>query len=400
MQTERDRRPMPSWWWAAVPVLLAIVLWAYVGQHDPIDLKVYRMGGEFVWHRQASLYELHDFWLPFTYPPFAAVVFAPLALLPPKAMIVATYALSGAALIRISVLVLRRLQPDVTTTVAVLLTPLALLLDPVVSNFGFGQVNLLLAWLVLEDLLAPQERRWRGVGIGLAAGIKLTPAIFWLLLLATRQRRAAVVAPLTGIGTVLLGFAVLPHSSVTYWTTTIFDSGRIGTPYYLSNQSFTGALARVLSEHTSVPWAVLSLVTVVVGIAGCALRWRQGHVVEAVLGTELIAILVSPVSWIHHLVWAWPILLLLVTAARTDVAARVIAALWGIVTISQAIWKLPHENGRELTLHGWQIVAADTYTLLAVITLAWIVTRAVLARRRSGTSSVDAPPAADAPTAG
>ncbi|WP_239022398.1 glycosyltransferase 87 family protein [Raineyella fluvialis] len=157
MQTERDTRPIPSWWWAAVPVLLTIVLWAFVAQHDPIDLKVYRMGGEFIWHRQTSLYDLKDFWLPFTYPPFAAVVFAPLALLPPQAMIVATYALSGAALIRISVLVLRRLQPNLAATIAILLTPMALLLDPIVSNFGFGQVNLLLAWLVVEDLMAPRS---------------------------------------------------------------------------------------------------------------------------------------------------------------------------------------------------------------------------------------------------
>lgn len=395
MQTERDTRPMPSWWWAAIPVLLSIVLWAYVAQHDPIDLKVYRMGGEFVWHRQASLYDLKDFWLPFTYPPFAAVVFAPLALLPPKAMIVVTYALSAAALIRIGVLAFRRVSPDLATTVAILLTPMALLLDPVVSNFSFGQVNLLLAWLVLEDLLAPQERRWRGIGIGIAAGIKLTPAIFWLLLLATKQKRAAVVAPLAGIGTVLLGFVVLPHSSLTYWTKTIFDSGRIGTPYYLSNQSYTGALARILGDHsTSLPWAVLSLVTVVVGIGACALRWRQGHVLEAVLGTELVAILVSPVSWIHHLVWAWPILLLLATAARTDVAARIIGSLWMLVTVSQAIWKLPSSDGRELTLHGWKVVAADSYTILALVTLAWIVTRAVIARRRSGPEAVPAGPAA------
>ncbi|WP_239022433.1 glycosyltransferase 87 family protein [Raineyella fluvialis] len=211
--------------------------------------------------------------------------------------------------------------------------------------------------------------------------------MFWLLLLATRQKRAAIVAPLSGIGTILLGFLVLPHSSVTYWTHTIFDSGRIGTPSYLSNQSYTGALSRLLGDgHTSVAWAVLALVTIVVGIGGSAVRWRQGHVAEAMLGTELVAILVSPVSWIHHLVWAWPILLLLVTAARTDIAARVIGSLWALLTVSQAIWHIPHENGRELHLHGWRIVAADSYTILALITLAWIVTRAVIAWRGSRVS--------------
>lgn len=385
MQTQRETRPQQSWWWAAIGVLLTIVLWAYVRTPDPLDLIVYRIGGAFVWHRQANLYTVTDFWLPFTYPPFASVVFAPLALLPSKAMIVVMYGLSGAALLRISVLVMRKLRPSSSTTTALLLTPMALLLDPIALNFHFSQVNILLAWLVIEDLLAPEERRWRGLGIGLAAGFKLTPAIFWLLLLATKQKRPAVIAPLAGIGTVLLGFLVLPNSSVTYWTHTILDSGRIGTPYYISNQSYTGALARVLDGHTTIPWAVLSLITVVVGIPACALRWQQGHVLEAVLGTELIAILVSPVSWIHHLVWAWPILLLLATVARTDVTARVLGTLWAMLTISQAIWLIPNDNNRELHLHGWKILAADSYTILALITLAWIATRAVIALRQSRT---------------
>src|SRR5581483_12201814 len=63
--------------------------------------------------------------------------------------------------------------------------PLVTWLQPVRETLTFGQINLVLALLVLADLLvlAPRGSRLTGVGIGLAAAIKLTPAVFILYLL-------------------------------------------------------------------------------------------------------------------------------------------------------------------------------------------------------------------------
>jgi hypothetical protein len=84
----------------------------------------------------------------------------------------------------------------------------ALLTEPVFRTMYLGQVNLLLMALVIGDLAQPDERRVKGMAVGIAAGIKLIPLVFIPYLLLTRRFRAAAMAAGAFAGTVVLGFLV------------------------------------------------------------------------------------------------------------------------------------------------------------------------------------------------
>jgi alpha-1,2-mannosyltransferase len=246
-----------------VVVNIVVLTWFLAPWRPHLDLDVYRLGAR-MWLSGGDLYGLlpptiignH---LPFTYPPVAAVLFTPFTLVPlPVAGVVLT-ALSVVALV-----VVPRLTP---ARVAVVL-PVALLLEPVRETLGFGQVNLLLMALVALDCLHRRPRWPRGVLVGLAAAIKLTPAAFVLFFLLRGGRRAAVTALGSFVAVTAIGFAVNPAGSVRYWTSTVFDPGRIGEVSFEANQSIKGVLARLGVESGAV-WRVLAAVVVAVGaIAG------------------------------------------------------------------------------------------------------------------------------------
>ena len=128
-----------------------------------IDLGVYRLGGR-TWLRGGDLYQqvlvVGGLRLPFTYPPIAAVVLAPLALLPMTAA--GTVLTVGSIALAAMVLgvFLRRLAGPAAEPVwaAGWLLPPALLLEPVRSTLAYGQVNIVLMALVTLDCLTAEPR--------------------------------------------------------------------------------------------------------------------------------------------------------------------------------------------------------------------------------------------------
>ena len=75
--------------------------------------------------------------------------------------------------------------------ISALLGVMCMFLEPVRTTLYFGQINLVLMLLVLWDTARGERSRLKGIGVGIAAGIKLTPAYFILYYLAARQWRAA-----------------------------------------------------------------------------------------------------------------------------------------------------------------------------------------------------------------
>ena len=235
----------------ALPLLaisVAILVWHTHGYH--IDLEVYRIGVQ-TWLAGGDMYgplppTISGMALPFIYPPFAAMLLAPFAFLPWTAAWVLLFALSLGSLAVTLYVAARQAWPDGgpggALSVAALALPLLLWIEPVLETFEFGQVNLVLMGLVAVDCLAPRTRWPRGLLVGIAAAIKLTPAAFVLFFLLRRDARAAVVTVVTAAVATGIGFVVDAASSARYW----FGgpaSGVSGSVFY-TNQTIQAVLAR------------------------------------------------------------------------------------------------------------------------------------------------------------
>ncbi|MGA5895927.1 glycosyltransferase 87 family protein [Streptomyces venetus] len=297
---------------------------------DWFDLRVYYGSVDNWVHHGGRIY---DYRVPgttygFTYPPFAAVVMLPMALLDLRTAIAAALLLNLAAL----AVVLRLLAGPSWRRHGwygwALAACLLALFEPLRDTFSFGQVNLLLLALVLTDatLLAGGRTRWAGIGIGLAAAIKLTPALFIGLLLVAGRRRAAALATAVALAATAVAALVDPDASRFYWTEALWDTNRVGHLGYVSNQSVQGILAR-LGETDRAVWASVVLLV----LAAWALRARRaadaGDWTAAFALTGLAACLVSPITWVHHLVWLLPSFAVLIRAGRLRVAGALYAVL-------------------------------------------------------------------------
>lgn len=347
---------------------------------DWFDLRVY-WGTIDSWVHHGG--RVYDYRVPdtpygFTYPPFAAVVMLPMALLGLHTAIAAALLLNLAAL----ALVLRFLAGPGWRRhgwygVGLALCVLALF-EPLRDTFSFGQVNVLLLALVLIDaqLLTAGKDKWTGIGIGLAAAVKLTPALFIGLLLVTRRWRAAATATAVAAAATGLAALIAPDASRFYWTDAMWDTTRVGRLSYVSNQSLQGVLARLGVDSKAV-WALVVLA--VLAVWAWRVR-RAGDWATAFALTGLTACLVSPVTWVHHLVWTLPAFAALVRAGH----ARVAAAAYAVMCTS-VVWIWFHDASG---VGGF--LGSNTYVWITLGLLLWLPTGQ---RRLAARSATDAPAA-------
>ncbi|WP_415975982.1 glycosyltransferase 87 family protein [Rhodococcus sp. 077-4] len=312
-----------GWRWfiaAAIAACVAIAAHAYfLGWTGPfglfgngIDTIVYRHGGDVVLHGQ-PLYEfaLFDIGLPFTYPPFAAFVFAPLALIAVVSAVTLVQVINLMLVYAAVVASWRALgyRSGGMYLVSIGLAVAFTWLEPVRMTIWLGQINLLLLVLVLFDLTRGEGSRLRGVGVGVAAGLKLTPAFFVLYLLALRQWRAALVASATFAVTVAFGLLIIPSDSWKFWTSAMTDSERIGALASPANQSIHGALARLWPGHTPpfLVWLLLAAAVAALALWAASRAHAEGKTLLALVICGLATPMVSPFAWGHHWVWCIPL---------------------------------------------------------------------------------------------
>ncbi|MBQ1047327.1 DUF2029 domain-containing protein [Micromonospora sp. C51] len=279
---------------------------------------------------------------PFTYPPFAALVLWPITTVPLGVVEALWLAATCAAVVAIAVPVGRalaegrtavpsrgaagnRMTASASVSIAAVATVL-MIAAPVQSNLRFGQVSIFIVLMALLDGMAPPSRM-RGVLIGVAAAIKLTPLLFVLYFLACGRYRDAVRALAAFVGCAALALAVLPAESLTYWAGTVTQTSRIGNLASLGNQSVHGMLLRIGMDEGSLPLVWAALVAVICALALLRARalsrlGRPGHA-AVLVGCATVA--ASPVSWTHHQVWTVLAAMLLVGAV--GVARRVAGAL-------------------------------------------------------------------------
>jgi alpha-1,2-mannosyltransferase len=347
--------------------VVVVATYVAVEWGELVDLSVYRFSGRALVDG-LPLYGADDpvTGLPFTYPPFAAVVMVPVALVPDAVAAALWTGLSVCALAAVIAMSLRVLDRAAPGWLVALLTLASLGLEPVWQNLTFGQVNLLLMLAVLVDLLRP-DRRWSGVLVGLAAGMKLTPLVFVVLLVMVGRRTAAGRAVLTFGVTVAVGLALVPASAA-YWGERLLDASRVGPPALAHNQSVYGVLTRVLDgPPPPVLWLAVAGSLAAGTLVVAARWWRRG---ERLLGTCLgaVAMLVaSPVSWSHHWVWAVPVSLVLWTRAPT------VCLAWVAVFVARPFVWLPYGDGREYGWTWWQHLVGDAYLSSAVALTVWAV---------------------------
>jgi alpha-1,2-mannosyltransferase len=345
-----------------------------------IDLGVYRMGGQ-TWLHGGDLYRqilvTGGLRLPFTYPPVAAVVLAPLALLPVTVagtvLTVASVALAGVVL----AVFVRRLAGPVARSLwaAAWLLPAALLLEPVRSSLAYGQINIVLMALVTLDALTTAPRWPRGALTGLAAALKLTPAAFLLFFLLRRDYRAAARAGVSFAAVTAAGFFLAGPDSARYWTAIVFQTSRPGSPATATNQCLQAVLARAgLDPHTlpgAAAWLLLSALVLVAAWRGMRYALASGQVCLALSLNAFAALLISPVSWSHHWVWAAPALLTLADLARRHrhrLAGAAAAA--GLILFTAAPqWWLAKFAGPEPNWTPWQQAIGSSYVFFAALIL-------------------------------
>lgn len=360
---------------------IVVFLASPLGHRWPtVDLEIYRLGGQAVLNG-AHLYALRfPGALAFTYPPLSALAFTLLTFL---AMAVLKPALAAISICLLAAMlyftlglapISSWLTRDQAFRLALLVGAAALWLEPVWTTLRYGQINILIATLILYDLSRPDASRLKGAAIGLAIGLKLTPGIFAVYLILTRRYRAAAVSLGTFGATIAVGFAALPGDSAEFWGGAFMDPKRIGRIENAANQTLRGAYARLLHTMDVQTWWLSS--AIVVGVVGLVLAARAGRRGDDATGFSLVALsglLISPVSWSHHWVLILPALLVLAMKSYVHRWVGGIAgvALAAIVGYSQMIWWVPvnHPRHSELHLGGIELLYSNAYVLLGLLAL-------------------------------
>ena len=334
MRLEAARR-LPTWCIAVASIAIWLLSGAYMlhfGASWHLDLRVYRGAGHALYYGGSpftSYFTANH--LLFTYTPFALLVLSPLTFGVLGLVEAGWWLLSAVSMVVAAFLLLRTtftMTSSRAWAVAGLLGGAAsLALEPVRSNFDYGQINLMLMVMIVADLTWVRPSR-RGVLVGLAAAIKLTPLVFLVYFLADRQWRSFLRGVGAFLGVTAVSWAILPADSTRYWFHQVADASRTGVLGVVSNQSWNGMVHRAPFHggHTGTAvWVVLSLSTLVLGTLLTRRLLEHSRTADAVLVLALTELLISPVSWTHH--WSWLVLAPIVIVELWSVHRAVATAL-------------------------------------------------------------------------
>ncbi|WP_420094017.1 mannosyltransferase [Mycolicibacterium tusciae] len=378
---------MPARLAAAAPILLVISIvvrlaWTYLVPNGAnfVDLHVY-VGGAGMLDHPGTLYDYvyadqtPDFPLPFTYPPFAAIVFYPLHLLP-FGLVAFAWQLGLFAALYGVVRISQRLLGCANQRTAMVWTAVGIWIEPLRSTFDYGQINVL---LVLAVLYAVYTSRWwvSGLLVGLAAGVKLTPAVAGLYFLGARRWAVVVFSAVVFFATVAISWLIIGGETRYYFTELLGDASRVGPIGTSFNQSWRGGISRIFGHDAGYGPLVLA------GIAGTAvlavLAWRAiggaSDRLGAIVVVQLFGLLLSPISWTHHWVWLIPLMIWLLHGPLRDrLGAKVLGWGWLVLTLIGVPWLLSFAQPTIWVIsRPWYLAWAGLiYIVATLVTLAWI----------------------------
>jgi alpha-1,2-mannosyltransferase len=332
-----DSNQSPAWYrpdrWRLLGILLLLVsafpvAWHYLVTQPAeiwqVDLQVYREGARAL----VTGFPLYDLrtdqpqFLPFTYPPFAAFTALPLLVASFGVIGWVWTALQFALLWYIVGVAFRPFLARFGARAGLahgVVAAAAVWFLPITEGVRFGQVNAVVVALCLWDLTrrtgveqttaAGTERRWlggSGIPVALAAAVKLTPGVFWLHWAVARRWRVLAVSLTTAVLVTVISALLLPPASATFWTDALLDPERLGPNAGTSNQSLRGVLLRLGPEPgplASGLWLGCVLLVLIAGLSLARGFDRLGEPVAVVATMGMVAFLISPVSWVHHMHW-------------------------------------------------------------------------------------------------
>ena len=408
-------------------------------QHFDVYVYWYALNNWFSGNSLYDWYALPDYKMyPFTYPPFGAWALSPLTWFDYETaarLMIMAIALQTAVIVA---LVGRSLGWSWGSAFAI--APWAAILvqqclEPFTQSVGFAQVNTAMMALVMIDVAAPDSWKGRGVASGLAAAIKLTPAIAVLIFLLRRQWRSAITMVATSLAVTLLSWVISPGESARFFFDAMWDPQRAGDAYYAGNQNLKGFVARALPENAwSITWAIAVVLALVAAVWLClriqaaatsvvTSRSASDDVASGLLNTAApaapagdatetaasdavaapsavatspaspalpenlatlltaavimtLGLLVSPITWSHHWVWglASVVALIAVTLRLKSAPLAALALVQGALFIMAPHWWFSHGQVNELHWNVVEQLVGSSYTLAAIasgVALAW-----------------------------
>jgi alpha-1,2-mannosyltransferase len=322
------------------------MIYARLGSRFSLDLRVYRaaaaslLAGHNPYH---GIFTGHH--LPFTYPPVALLVLVPLSFGSVHLVEALWWLINGAAMVAVLFIAISAnfaVTRKRTLAIALFITPiLSLVFEPVRTNTNYGQINVLLFLMVLVDVTCVRGRG-RGVLVGIAAAIKLTPLIYLIYFAVRRDWRSFGRGLCTFAGLGLAVWIVLPRESDAFWLHQVLDPSRTGHVGNVRNQSLDGMLHRwpFGPRGSDFVWGILFLVVVAAGTVLARRLVDRGRMTDAVVALGLTGALVSPISWTHHWIWIVLIPVLLVRGFKGQpevVVTMVLLCLVGAIGSSTSL---------------------------------------------------------------
>jgi alpha-1,2-mannosyltransferase len=328
---------------AGASALVAAVYLSVWGGRYGLDLKVYR-NSVTLWRsgHDAYLATLAGSRLPFTYPPFALLALSPLTW---ASFPVTQWLLWAASIVSATVsvvLVLRDRGFDVNHHLWCGAFSWAcisiIILEPARSDIDYGQIGLVLMFIVVADLLAIPSP-YRGIATGIVAAVKLTPLVFVMAFLVRRDVKSASRALASFAACSVFSWLLWPGLPRVYWDHVITHPARVGRITYGGNQSWYAILHRPSfpAAGSTAAWLLLSLATLAVSGLVAWRSARANQQASAMISIALAGLLISPVSWTHHWVWVLLIPPMIVGHREPEAPRAVQIGLWGVIALTVAV---------------------------------------------------------------
>lgn len=317
---------------------LRLLLLSFNVGYNPVDYGVYK-GAYGLLVEGLSLYgndvygAYVEHGLPFVYTPFSLILLVPWYYLPEPVGIFTWTTINASLLfwiVKISLL-------NASTVRVFIYSSIFSLFNIIAQHFMFGQINIILCLLCLYDMTRDGGKVIpKGSLVGVAAGIKLTPALFILFFLYARRWREFYVSSCAFTATVALGFVFTPANTVDYFGQKIFTLSSVvdlGQNFSTSgNSSLQGMISRWLGYQGSLLASFSCLLAMLLAFKVAKYYLDKGDNLAAASLIGVTSCLVSPVSWLHHWVWAVPAIIWL---ARQGGEGVYLALIWASFCLMQ-----------------------------------------------------------------